>query len=266
MIQVENLSVSYDGRYALLDATLSVQPGQIVGLAGPNGAGKSTLIQSALGLIKPQNGNVRINGVDITQRSAFRRAAAGIAYVPQKQNVAVGFPITVRDVVGMGQYGQLGLFGRRTATQIKAIDDAISRMDLTALQDRQFAALSGGQQQKTLVARALSQGAKMLVLDEPFRGVDIQSQKAIIQALKTHRAQGGGVLLVHHGATVLEELCDELVLINRQILAQGTPSALLAQPDLAGLLHGEASDHSADMMAAAPVSEAHALQAMPLAS
>ena len=129
MIRVENLNVAYDGRYAVLDAALSVAPGQIVGLAGPNGAGKSSLIQALLGLIEPQDGQVQINGVAMTQRSAFRRAAASIAYVPQKQNVAVGFPITVRDVVGMGQYGQLGLLGRRSAKQMKAIDDALAEDD-----------------------------------------------------------------------------------------------------------------------------------------
>ena len=266
MISVENLNVAYDGRYAVLDASLSVRPGEIVGLAGPNGAGKSSLIQALMGLIEPQNGQVQINGVAMSQRTAFRRAAARIAYVPQKQNVAVGFPITVRDVVGMGQYGQLGLLGRRSAKQVNAIDDALERLSLTALQHRQFAALSGGQQQKALVARALSQGAQMLVLDEPFRGVDIQSQQSIIEALKAHRANGGSALLVHHGAEVLEDLCDTLVLLNRRVLAQGMPSALLAQPDLVPLLQGDAGDYSSSRPLEVPTDQTSSLPTMPLAS
>lgn len=246
MIKAENLCVEYGARYAVVDVSLEVMPGQMLGIAGPNGAGKSSLMQALVGLIVPGSGRVEIDGVSNKNQRAFRRAAARLAYVPQKQHVATGFPITVRDVVGMGQYAQLGWLGRRSAAQVARIDQALEKLGLSGLANQQFSALSGGQQQKTLVARALSQAAEVLMLDEPFRGVDAKSQRAIVRVLKEHRAAGGSVVIVHHGAEILTELCDELLLINRVLVARGSPAQLLANPKHAAMLGGEAVDFAAE--------------------
>lgn len=228
-LDIRDLSVSYGSIRALDGASLSVQPGRICGLVGMNGSGKSTLFKSIMGLVKPDAGAVQING----RSPAQARARHEVGYVPQSEDVDWSFPVSVRDVVMMGRYGHLGFTRRPRARDRAAVDSALERVELTDLADRPIQQLSGGQRKRAFVGRGIAQEADVLLLDEPFAGVDKRSEAMIIALLKELAADGRTMLVSTHDLHALPELADEAALLMGRVLAHGTPAEVLRPENLA---------------------------------
>ncbi|GHC80446.1 ABC transporter [Nocardiopsis terrae] len=226
-IEVTGATVRYGDVLALEDVHLSVRPGRVCGLLGMNGSGKSTLFKAVLGLVPLDRGRVRLLGTDNT--AARRRGLVG--YVPQSEQVDWAFPVRVRDVVMMGRYGHMGRRRRPRPADREAVDHALARTDLTSLADRQIGALSGGQRKRAFVARAIAQGADVLLLDEPFAGVDKRSEATITDLLLQLRRAGHTLLVSTHDLAQVPVLCDEAVLLQRRVIAHGTPEEVL-EPDV----------------------------------
>jgi len=213
--EADALNVNYGKIPILWDITFQIPQGQMVGILGPNGAGKSTLLKAALGLVKPLSGNIALLG------QAASRARKKIAYVPQRESVDWDFPITALEVVLMGRYGRLGLFGRPRKADKEAAGSALELVGMSAYADRQISQLSGGQQQRLFIARALVQEADLFLLDEPFAGVDLATEKAIIELLRRQKQQGKTVFIIHHDLPTVEEYFDWAVLLNTRLVACG---------------------------------------------
>jgi manganese transport system ATP-binding protein len=227
-IAVDHLTVGYNGRPAVVDVTLELQAGSICGLVGMNGAGKTTLFKVLMGFLKPSSGSIRIAGWSL--RQAQRRQL--VAYVPQSEQVDWQFPIRVWDVVMMGRYGAMGPLRWPSDDDRRRVQNALERVDLWPLRERQIGALSGGQRKRAFLARALAQGAGVLLLDEPFSGVDINTERLIIDLLIALRDQGATVLIATHDLESIPSFCDRVVLINRTVLAYGDTSEVFTQANL----------------------------------
>ena len=225
-VQVRDLCVGYGAVPALTNATLTVPSGVLAGVVGPNGAGKSTLLKAILGLIQPERGSVTLLGQPAAQ--ARRR----VAYVPQRSTVDWDFPATVREVVLMGTYAQVGWLRWPGARQHRAVELALAQVGLSELANRPIGALSGGQQQRVFVARALVQDAQLLLLDEPFQGVDAATEQALIEVLRHQRNQGRTVLAVHHDLHTVRDYFDWLVLLRGTVLACGPTAAVFTRANL----------------------------------
>ncbi|MFC5930699.1 metal ABC transporter ATP-binding protein [Cryobacterium melibiosiphilum] len=228
-IEVRDVTVRYGDVTALDRITLTVASGQIVGLLGMNGSGKSTLFNALMGLAKPDAGSIRL--FDGNAKRA--RLANQVAYVPQSESVDWDFPISVREVVMMGRYGTLGFTRRAKAADRQAVAEAIERVGLTSLAHRQIGALSGGQRKRAFVARGIAQNARLLLLDEPFAGVDTTSQATISRLLHELRDEGRTILISTHDLAGVPALCDDVVLLQRRILFQGPPDQALTPALLA---------------------------------
>jgi manganese transport system ATP-binding protein len=223
VVAVAGLVVRYGSTLALDGVDLRVRAGLVHGLIGMNGSGKSTLFKALMGLARPDGGRVALFGGD----PGDARRAGRVAYAPQDEDVDPQFPVSVRDVVSMGRYGRLGPRRRLRAEDHAAVDAALERTELTDLAERQIGALSGGQRKRAFVARGLAQGAELLLLDEPFAGVDKRSEATITALLRSLAAEGRTVLVSTHDLIAVPNLCDEVALINRRIVAQGTPAETL---------------------------------------
>ncbi|GAB2756143.1 metal ABC transporter ATP-binding protein [Salinifilum aidingensis] len=226
-VDTRGLTVRYGETLALDDVSLRVGDGRVCGLLGTNGSGKSTLFKALLGLVPAERGQVRL--LDRPQRRA--RANASIAYVPQSEAVDWRFPVTVRDVVLMGRYAHMGPLRRPRRADRAAAHDALERVGLAELAARPIGQLSGGQRKRTFVARGIAQGAQLLLLDEPFAGVDRSSQATITELLHALRGEGRTVLVSTHDIAGVGELCDEAVLLYRGVLAHGPVQDVVA-PDV----------------------------------
>jgi manganese transport system ATP-binding protein len=227
-IAVDNLTVGYNGRPAVVDVSLELSSGSICALVGMNGSGKSTLFKALMGFLQPSRGRIRIAGCDL--RQARRRQL--VAYVPQSEQVDWDFPIRVWDVVMMGRYGSMGPLRWPSADDRRQVQRALERVDLWDLRERQIGSLSGGQRKRAFLARALAQGGQVLLLDEPFSGVDIGTERLIIDLLIERRDQGATVLLATHDLESVPSFCDRVVLINRTVLAYGDTSEVFTQANL----------------------------------
>ncbi|MGK8500830.1 metal ABC transporter ATP-binding protein [Nocardia asiatica] len=228
-IEVRGVTVAYAETPALEDVDLTVHPGRVCGLIGMNGSGKSTLFKTIMGLARPERGTVRING---GAPSAARKAGI-LGYVPQSEDVDWSFPLSVRDVVMTGRYGRLGFTRRARRADRDAVAHALARVELTDLADRQIGQLSGGQRKRAFVARGLAQGATVLLLDEPFAGVDKRSEATITALLRELAGDGATILVSTHDLHALPGLADEAVLLMRTVLAQGDPDTVLRPENLA---------------------------------
>jgi len=213
--EVHDLTVAYGKSPVLWNVDFVVPKGKICAIIGPNGAGKSTLLKAAFGLLPKLSGWVKF--FDQPYEKVFRK----LAYVPQRGAVDWDFPTTVFDVVMMGRYGHLGLFRRPGAEDRAKVEDALKKVGMWDLKDRHISALSGGQQQRVFLARALCQEADLYFLDEPFAGVDIATEKAIVALLKELSAKGKTVLVVHHDIQTVKEYFDWCVLLNVRLVASG---------------------------------------------
>ena len=232
-LAVRGLTVRYRETLALEDVALSLAPGTVTGLIGANGSGKSTLFRSVMGMTRgsgvTQVGDVRIYGRDA---DAARKDGL-VGYVPQSEDVDWSFPVDVRDVVTMGRYGGLGPTRRARAEDRRAVADALDRVGLADLAHRQIGRLSGGQRKRVFVARAIAQGARLLLLDEPFAGVDKVSEAQITSVLRSLAAAGCAVLVSTHDLASLPDLVDDAILLQRRIIMTGPPDVVLRPENLA---------------------------------
>jgi ABC-type Mn2+/Zn2+ transport system ATPase subunit len=228
-IDIENVTVAYHGKIALHSASLQLQSGSICGLVGMNGAGKSTLFKAIMGFVKPATGRILVNGLPIHQAQKNNL----VAYVPQSEEVDWNFPVSVADVVMMGRYGYMNVLRIPRSIDKQAVRESLERVQMWDLRDRQIGELSGGQKKRTFFARALAQQAQVLLLDEPFAGVDVKTEKMLIDLLLQLRQIGHTILISTHDLTSIKTFCDRVVLINRSILAYGNTSDVFTPENIA---------------------------------
>lgn len=228
-LAVRGLTVAYREVVALEDVTVDVAAGRACGLVGMNGSGKSTFLQACAGLVRPRQGTVRVLGR--TPDAARRDGVVG--YVPQVDEVDKDFPVSVGDVVLMGRYHRMGWRRRARAEDRVAVGAALDRVGLADLQGRQIGRLSGGQRQRVLLARALAQEARLLLLDEPFTGLDVVSVAAVTRVLHELVADGVTVVVSTHDLRTLPDLCSTTVLLHRRVLAAGPTADVVTPANLA---------------------------------
>ncbi|GAB2600387.1 manganese ABC transporter ATP-binding protein [Paractinoplanes abujensis] len=221
-VEYRGVSLGYQGKPALTDVDVTLREGQKLALVGPNGAGKSTLIKSMLGLVDVLQGSAAVFGRD----PGAARGRAG--YVPQSGSLDADFPISVRRVVMMGRYRRIGWWRPARAVDRKAVADALDRVGLADRATHRFGTLSGGQQQRVLLARAIAAEPGLLLLDEPFNGVDVVSQEAIVRVLRELSAEGTALVVSTHDLTLARELADLVCLLNGRQWAAGPPDETLA--------------------------------------
>ncbi len=225
-VELQGVSVRYDGALALDDVSLQIQRGDQVAVVGPNGAGKSTLFNVITGILKPHQGTVKIAGSGPNQHIC-------VGYVPQRNRIDWRFPVNVSDVVMMGRVGKVGLLRRPGRHDHRLVQEALAQVDMLPFAQRQIGELSGGQQQRVFLARALAQEAELLLLDEPLAGLDIPSQEAILQILAQMRATGITLMIATHDLNQAAEQFDRMVLLNRRVVAYGPPAAVMTADNLA---------------------------------
>lgn len=225
-IQLQNINVAYGSTAVLEDVTLEVPAAEIVGLIGPNGAGKTTLLRTIVGAVRPRSGTVRV--LD----SQIANVRQRVAYVPQRGDVDWNFPLSVLDVVLMGRYGRLGIWRRPGKADTERALHALEQVGLVKRRNCRINELSGGQQQRVFLARALAQEADLLLLDEPFNGIDTTTQNAIFDLLCEQRQAGRTILLSTHDLHSVEQNCDLLIALNRRVVAFGPVGAVFTAPVL----------------------------------
>ena len=217
-IITSDLTVTYNnGTTALRNVSFEIPTGTITALVGVNGAGKSTLFKALMGFIPTVKGEISILGQSV--KSALKKNF--IAYVPQAEEVDWSFPVLVQDVVMMGRYGHMGFFRKTRQQDILEVEHALNRVGMTNFKDRQIGELSGGQRKRVFLARALAQKSKIILLDEPFTGVDVKTETAIIKLLGEMRKEGKIMLVSTHNLGSVPEFCDRTILIKETILAYG---------------------------------------------
>lgn len=228
-IAVQHATVTYrNGHTALRDASFRIPRGTIAALVGVNGSGKSTLFKSIMGFVRLARGDIRVLGMPI--RQALRRNL--VAYVPQAEEVDWNFPVLVEDVVMMGRYGHMGLLRRARAADHQAVETALARVNMADFRQRQIGELSGGQKKRVFLARALAQDGQVILLDEPFTGVDVKTEEQIMALLRELREEGRVMLVSTHNLGSVPEFCDRTVLIKRTVLAHGPTSEVFTQHNL----------------------------------
>ncbi len=228
-ITVADVTVVYpNGVTAVRDATFALGAGTICGLVGVNGSGKSTIFKSIMGFLKPAKGFVSLAGMAVPE--ALRRGL--VAYVPQSEDVDWGFPVLVEDVVMMGRYGHMGLMRIASRADREAVDEALRRVDMHEFRKRQIGELSGGQKKRVFLARALAQGSEIILLDEPFTGVDVRTEAAIVGLMRELRGEGRLMLVSTHNLGSVPEFCDQVVLINKTVIAAGPTATTFTAANL----------------------------------
>jgi manganese/iron transport system ATP-binding protein len=228
-IHVQGLTVAYrNGHTALRDASFDVPRGSIAALVGVNGAGKSTLFKAIMGFLPAAAGGIEILGQPVAQVLKDQ----GVAYVPQAEEVDWTFPVLVEDVVMMGRYGHMGFFRRPRAADHAAVAQALARVNMTDYRHRQIGELSGGQKKRVFLARALAQNAQVILLDEPFTGVDVKTEEQIIALLRALRDEGRVMLVATHNLGSVPEFCDRVVLVKGTVLAHGLVSEVFTPDNL----------------------------------
>ncbi|MBZ0307646.1 MAG: metal ABC transporter ATP-binding protein [Anaerolineae bacterium] len=227
-LQVVSLAAGYqDVRNAIYDVNFSILPGERVGLLGPNGAGKSTLFKALVGLIPHPKGSISVNGQDC--RSSHNL----IGYVPQYDSIDWTFPVTVRDVVMMGRVRLLRLFAWPTPRHWRAVDMMLERVGMADFRHRQIGQLSGGQRRRVFIARALAQETNMLLLDEPFSGVDVKAEEEIMLVLERLYREGIAMMIATHDLSNATTYYDKLLLLNQTVVAFGEPEVVFTPDTLA---------------------------------
>ncbi|WEK49693.1 MAG: manganese/iron ABC transporter ATP-binding protein [Candidatus Kaistia colombiensis] len=217
-ISVADATVTYrNGHTALRNASFAIPTGTITALVGVNGSGKSTLFKAIMGFVRVSRGAITILGQPVEK--ALKQNL--VAYVPQSEDVDWNFPVLVEDVVMMGRYGHMNFMRIATARDHAAVNEALERVGMGAMRKRQIGELSGGQRKRVFLARALAQDGRVILLDEPFTGVDVQTEGAIIELLRGLRDEGRVMLVSTHNLGSVPEFCDRAVLLNRTVLAHG---------------------------------------------
>lgn len=234
-LNVNAVTVSYpNGHVALREASFSLTGGCICALVGVNGSGKSTLFKAIMGLVRPVAGEVRIAGRPVAE--ALKQNL--VAYVPQSEEVDWSFPVSVWDVVLMGRYGYMNFMRIPRAEDRRIAEESLARVGMMDFRERQIGELSGGQRKRVFLARALAQRGRVILLDEPFTGVDVNTETAIIALLRELRAEGHIMLVSTHNLGSVPEFCDQVVLINRTVLAAGPTAEVFTEANLARAFGG----------------------------
>ena len=235
LIEARGLSLRLGERQVLQDVALELRPGDCAALLGPNGAGKTTLIRALLGFVRPDAGEVRLDGEPLL-RQGRRAIARRIAYVPQAH--APTFPYSVREIVGMARAPKSGWGGRPTAEDEAAIAGALERLSIGAFAERSYAELSGGERQAVLIARALAQGAQVLLMDEPSASLDLGQQVRLMRLLGGLAAEGRAILMSTHQPELALRWFNRAILLHRgEVLADGPPKTILT-PDALSQIYG----------------------------
>jgi manganese/iron transport system ATP-binding protein len=228
-LSVRGVTVTYpSGATALRDTTFELGPGTICGLVGINGSGKSTLFKAIMGLLRPRQGEVRIGGLAVD--AALRRNL--VAYVPQSEEVDWNFPVLVEDVVTMGRYGHMGFLRIASAEDRRKVAEALDRVGMLGFRHRQIGELSGGQKKRVFLARALAQEGRVILLDEPFTGVDVKTEDAIVSLMRELREEGRLMLVSTHNLGSVPDYCDRVVLLLGTVLAAGPTADVFTQANL----------------------------------
>lgn len=238
-IKVSQLSAHYLGTSVLQAVSFEVTQGNLIGIVGPNGAGKSTLVKAMLGIIK-STGDVTINGVRLhalkakwgRRISSEANKAAKVAYIKQGGDYDLTFPILVKDVVMLGLYQAIGPFRRPNKKHRQLVKDALESVEMSTYSNHQISALSGGQWQRVLIARMLVQDADVLFLDEPFTGVDVDSEKQIMTILRGLKEKGKTVFMIYHDLDKVADYFDEVLLVNKGIVAYGPTRNVFTEENL----------------------------------
>jgi ABC-type Mn2+/Zn2+ transport system ATPase subunit len=233
-LALEGVNAGYDGRPALTDVTMSVPHGAQVAIVGPNGAGKSTLFKALVGLLPVKSGRILLHG----------RPPGGqtdpIAYVPQREEIDWGFPVTVHDVVMMGRYGRLGWLRRPREADREVVARCLEELGIADLERRAIGELSGGQQQRVFLARALAQEPHVLLLDEPFTGVDVSAREALLTLLARLRERSITVLVSTHDMETAARRFELVALLNKRLIAYGAPPDVFTPDHLTEAFGGQA--------------------------
>lgn len=217
-ILARDVTVTYrNGHTALRDASFGIPKGTVTALVGVNGAGKSTLFKAIMGFVPTAKGQIQLLGKSVKQ--ALKENL--VAYVPQAEEVDWSFPVLVEDVVMMGRYGHMGFLRRPTTKDREAVDQALARVNMQDYRHRQIGELSGGQRKRVFLARALAQDGQVILLDEPFTGVDVKTEEQITQLLRDLRDEGRVMLVSTHNLGSVPEFCDRTVLVKGTVLDYG---------------------------------------------
>ena len=228
-LDVRNVTVTYpNGNVALRDASFRLDGGTICALVGVNGSGKSTLFKAIMGFVRPSKGSVSLAGSSVS--AAQKRNL--VAYVPQSEEVDWSFPVSVWDVVMMGRYGYMNFLRIPRAEDRRIVEESLERVGMIDFRDRQIGELSGGQKKRVFLARALAQRGLIILLDEPFTGVDVKTETTIIELLRQLRADGHLMLVSTHNLGSVPEFCDQVVLVNRTVLACGPTLEVFTEQNL----------------------------------
>jgi manganese/iron transport system ATP-binding protein len=228
-ISVRDLSVTYsNGFTAMRNASFTLDPGTICALVGVNGSGKSTIFKAIMGFVQPSSGEVRLCGLPVEE--ALKRNI--VAYVPQSEDVDWNFPVLVETVVMMGRYGHMNMLRMPSRADRYKVDEALERVGMSAYRSRQIGELSGGQKKRVFLARALAQEGRIILLDEPFTGIDVKTESAIIGLLRELRASGHLMLVSTHNLGSVPDFCDQVVLLDKKVLAAGPTVEVFTQANL----------------------------------
>ena len=226
-ISVENVSVKYNNHFALRNISFNLKRSHFLTIMGPNGAGKTTLLKTILGLVKPTEGTVKIEGIDVQKFPHEIRKLT--AYVPQRTNIVKNIPIRVWDVVVLGRKTRKGVIHPLSRGDYKAIKEALETVGLWELRKQRFSNLSGGQQQRALIARALALEPKIMFLDEALSGVDVVSGEIIISTLKKIKERGVTIVYVTHDINEVIDLADKILILKEEMIALGGPEDVLRE-------------------------------------
>ncbi len=231
VVDVRDVTVAYHRAVAIEGVSVAFPARAVTGIIGPNGAGKTTLLHTIMGMQPHQRGDVALFG------TAIRHARRRVAYVPQRESVDWQFPVTVHDVVLMGRYPTIRFGGRPSSEDKHIAAESLDKVGMAAFAERQIGTLSGGQQQRVFIARALAQRAELLILDEPFAGIDAASQETIFHLLGAFRDAGNSVILSTHDLTSIRSHCDYVLCLNRRVVAFG-PAATTFRLDVLERTYG----------------------------
>lgn len=228
-LSAQDVTVTYrNGHTALWNASFEIPRGTVTALVGINGAGKSTIFKAIMGFVPASQGEIRILGMSV--KDALARNL--VAYVPQAEEVDWAFPVLVEDVVMMGRYGKMGFLRRPKAADHAAVDLALARVNMTQFRHRQIGELSGGQRKRVFLARALAQDGQVILLDEPFTGVDVKTEDQIVSLLRDLRDEGRVMLVSTHNLGSVTEFCDRTVLVKGTVLAHGPTETTFTRENL----------------------------------
>ena len=232
---VEGLSVIYsNGHKALDNASFSIPRQSITALVGINGSGKSTLFKAIMGFVKSSGGRIELFGGSV--KDALKEDL--VAYVPQNEEIDWDFPVLVKDVVMMGRYGHMGFLKIPNDNDYEIVKDSLKKVGMLELENRQISELSGGQRKRVFLARALAQQSEIILMDEPFTGIDVNTEEEIMELLREMKAEGKVMLISTHNLGSVPEFCDRTILLNKTVLAEGETTKVFTQENLTNAFEG----------------------------